>query len=125
MNLSDSIKAVAAAHGLTLKDIAALMPNDRAKDGTVGINYVNFSNMIKGNLTISKLESIAAVIGCNVTDFFEETPSTGSHDLTIFAEYKGRVLHTHSREEFDKFMKDADEKKDTISLALTAGNLSR
>lgn len=71
MDLSKNIKRIIGAHGLTIKDLAKLMPNDKAKgDAPVtGIAPESLSRMINGNISLDKLQQIANILGCDMREF--------------------------------------------------------
>lgn len=56
------IKEAIKRNGLTINKVAE----------TMGINRVTLSNHINGNPSVEILFRIAAAIGCNVRDFFNE-----------------------------------------------------
>lgn len=70
------IKRILKEKGVTLDDLCKEMTN---KKGEKGVDKSNVSQIINGNPTIGKLREIAAIIGCNITDFFaDETPAQPS-----------------------------------------------
>jgi transcriptional regulator with XRE-family HTH domain len=56
------IKEIIKEKGFTVKQVADLL----------GMTSPSLSDAINGNPTVSKLERIAEVIGCDVSDFFEK-----------------------------------------------------
>lgn len=59
------IKEVIKERGTTITDLSEKM----------GINRVNLSNMVNGNPTYETLEKIAAALGVNIAELFEQPRS--------------------------------------------------
>lgn len=59
------IKRALARKGFTSKQVAE----------TLGVSTVSFSNMINGNPTVETLNKISVVIGCDVSELFEQIDS--------------------------------------------------
>lgn len=66
MNLASNIKAVASAHGKTISSLATEM----------GVAQSHLSRTINNErITLKDMEALASLIGCEVSDFFNGTPS--------------------------------------------------
>ncbi len=65
------IKEVIKERGTTITELADVM----------GINRVNLSNMINGNPTVETLNKIAAALGVNITELFDQ-PRTNTAGIT-------------------------------------------
>lgn len=65
------IKEIIKEKGLTIQEVA----------DKIGVNRVTLSNSINGNPTVETLNKIAGVIGCPVTELFEQ-PKTDTASLT-------------------------------------------
>ena len=66
------IKTVIKSHGYTIERLAKEWENKNGKTITKGA----LSQSINGNPTITTLQQIANVIGCNVGDFFADELDT-------------------------------------------------
>lgn len=65
------IKEVIKENGTTITELADKM----------GINRVNLSNMINGNPTYETLEKIAAALGVNISELFDQ-PKNNTAGIT-------------------------------------------
>lgn len=81
------IKGTIKKHGFTLEKVANEM----------GISKGSFSTATKGNPTIKTLRKIANVLGCSVTEFFED--ETNVQSSTFVCPRCGAPLHISVKEE--------------------------
>lgn len=81
------IKGTIKKHGFTLEKVANEM----------GISKGSFSTATKGNPTIKTLRKIANVLGCSVTEFFED--ETNVQSSTFVCPRCGASLHISVQEE--------------------------
>ena len=58
--------------GFTISEVAAKMP---AQDGSFGITQSGLSKIISGNPTITRLESIAEILGISVAELISDDES--------------------------------------------------
>lgn len=73
------IKKAIKNRGCSLSDVASKMT---AKDGSVGITLGAFSQIVNGNPTLSKLEEIASIVGCSVSELVADEKATTTLSLT-------------------------------------------
>lgn len=64
------IQKIIKEKGYTIKKVADRMPNPR--NDKTGISQGSLSTIINGNPSVNKLEEIANIIGCKVSDFFAD-----------------------------------------------------
>lgn len=77
------IKRVIHAHGLRVMDVADAM----------GVNRVTLANTINGNPTVKTLERIAAIVGCDVAEFFTATATAPPSAPPVTCPHCGNELH--------------------------------
>lgn len=83
-----NIKEVIKKHGYTLEKVG----------NEIGVTKATISNMItKGNPTINTLRKIANVLGCSVTEFFED--ETKEQSTTFVCPRCGASLRISVQEE--------------------------
>ncbi|MGQ1929047.1 helix-turn-helix domain-containing protein [Ornithobacterium rhinotracheale] len=85
--LAQKIKQIISQKNTTSKEVAAKL----------GMSTVYFSKMINGNPTISSLQSIANVLGCEVGDFFTTSEP-------IILKFKDDLHTFYSLEELKSFI---------------------
>lgn len=88
------IQSVIKKYGYTIQKVAEKMPNSKDK-GKVGISQGSLSTIINGNPTISTLQAIATIIGCNVSDFFADE----NKDFCAFVKNGTEHYHADNIEE--------------------------
>ena len=89
------INEVLKAHGMRQKDLADKM----------GIKPISLNQMLgRGTFGINRLAEMADIIGCNVTELFEDTK--GSDDFASYIRYKG--IH-YTADTIEEFMAQVDE----------------
>lgn len=99
------IKAVIKEKGFTLDRVASelkergIMP--RASKSSL-------SQSVNGNPNLSTLQAIAEVIGCNVSDFFQDERST----FSAIIDYNGELKKVTSIEELEKIVQEIKENKE-------------
>lgn len=90
------IKECLKAHGMQQKDLAKGM----------GIEPISLSQMLaRKKFGIDRLEQMAEIIGCKVSELFEESDKS---DFASFIRYKG--IH-YAADTLDEFFKQVDELK--------------
>ena len=90
------IKECLKAHGMQQKDLAKGM----------GIEPISLSQMLaRKKFGIDRLEQMAEIIGCKVSELFEESDKS---DFASFIRYKG--IH-YTADNLDEFFKQVDELK--------------
>lgn len=78
------VKEVIKAHGFTLKDVAASM----------GISNVTLSQNLSRNPTIATLRRIAAVVNCELGEFFsDEMPKDTASQSSLICPHCGNPIH--------------------------------
>ena len=88
------IKECLKAHGMQQKDLAKCM----------GIEPISLSQMLaRKKFGIDRLEQMAEIIGCKVSELFEESDKS---DFASFIRYKG--IH-YTADTLDEFFKQVDE----------------
>lgn len=90
------IKKAIKAKGLTIKEVAERM----------GIAREGLSNHINGNPSVQVLERIAAAIGCEVGDFFEN-----SGDFVAFVRRQGGTFTFNSERALIDYAEGLKEEK--------------
>ncbi|MCR5158643.1 MAG: helix-turn-helix domain-containing protein [Prevotella sp.] len=66
MNIANNIKAAANAHGKTISSLATEM----------GVAQSHLSRTINNErISLKDMEALATLIGCEVSDFFNDNPS--------------------------------------------------
>lgn len=81
------IKGTIKKHGFTLERVA----------NELGVSRGSFSTTTKSNPTISTLRKIANVLGCSITEFFED--ETNVQSSTFVCPRCGASLHISVQEE--------------------------
>ena len=90
------IKECLKAHGMQQKDLAKGM----------GIEPISLSQMLaRKKFGIDRLEQMAEIIGCKVSELFEESDKS---DFASFIRYNG--IH-YTADTLDEFFKQVDEIK--------------
>lgn len=91
------IKEVMKMRGITQEDLAQKM----------GINRVSVSRLLSNNndMRLSTLQKFADAIGCNIEDFFTESPADTS-GFASFIRYKG--IH-YTADSLPEFFRQVDE----------------
>ena len=90
------IKECLKAHGMQQKDLAKGM----------GIEPISLSQMLaRKKFGIDRLEQMAEIIGCKVSELFEESDKS---DFAAFVRYKG--IH-YTADTLDEFFKQVEEIK--------------
>lgn len=88
------INEVLKAHGMKQKDLADKM----------GIKPISLNQMLgRGTFGIDRLGEMADIIGCNVTELFEEADT---NDFASYIRYKG--IH-YTADTLDEFLHQVDE----------------
>lgn len=86
------INEVLKAHGMKQKDLADKM----------GIKPISLNQMLgRGTFGVDRLSEMADIIGCKVTDFFEED---NKEEFCAFIRYKGIHFTADNLEEFKKIV---------------------
>lgn len=81
------IKGTIKKHGFTLERVA----------NELGVSKGSFSTATKGNPTTNTLRKIANVIGCNITEFFED--ETNEQSTAFVCPHCGASLRISVQEE--------------------------
>ena len=90
------IKECLKAHGMQQKDLAKCM----------GIEPISLSQMLaRKKFGIDRLEQMAEIIGCKVSELFEED---SNEDFSSFFRYRG--IH-YTADTLEEFFKQVDELK--------------
>ena len=88
------INEVLKEHGLKQKDLAEKM----------GIKPISLNQMLgRGTFGVDRLCEMAEIIGCNVTELFEEDKKS---DFASYIRYKG--IH-YTADTLDEFLKQVEE----------------
>lgn len=61
------------SRGWTMERLASCMTD---KTGKVGVSQGTVSQIINGNPTVGKLEEIARILDCDVSDFFNDSDAS-------------------------------------------------
>ncbi len=83
------IKGVVKAHGFTLQKVADEM----------GITKGAISQIVNGAPNIATLRKIAAIVGCQIGDFFKDEMSEDDASINGFIEVDGKVHRITSKEQ--------------------------
>lgn len=83
MNIQKKIKD----YGFTIAEVAAKMKNSR---GGVGISQGSLSTALNANPTISRLQEIADIIGCSLSELVANDEDNGK--LTVNCPHCGKPI---------------------------------
>lgn len=88
------IKECLKEHGMQQKDLA----------NKLGIQPISLSQMLaRKKFGIDKLEEIASIIGCKVSELFEEDKTS---DFAAYVRCKGIHFYADNIDEFDKMVEE-------------------
>lgn len=82
--------------GMTVSEVAALMPN---RNGSKGIAQASLSAIINGNPTIGSLKDISAIIGISLSELVSEDDC--NRDFVAMVRCNGKYYHAESLEELE------------------------
>lgn len=81
-NSALKVKEIAKAKGITMADIAHKLK----------ISPVNLSASLNGNPTLSRLQEVAEILGCSVSEFFDAPPK----EVWGHLDFNGRMYRVES-----------------------------